>query len=96
MIYPQKAVVNIGQSVHFVCYSHSRVYWDLHGYHFKLSTMPNANILDNNTLVINNIHKYNEGYYYCNGETSELTLKGLKRKYQQFNAKGSLWIRGTL
>ncbi len=88
-------MVNVGGTVRFVCNSRSPVHWDFNENDIKLSTMSNFEIHDHNTtLVINDVNQLNVGYYYCQGETNELALKGLQIKYQIFYAKSPLWIRG--
>ncbi len=99
-IHPHKVVVEKGDTVQFSCSSFTKVAWSLSS--TKVIYFPvNVKQLVNNTIVVENVQKINEGDYYCVGRTPYGVQTGMKKELKRkkeltnFVAKASLWIRGN-
>ncbi len=93
LIYPHYHVADEKVTVQFACSSQSKVRWT-HSLTKVIFFNYNVKQLPNNTIVIQNVQKYNEGDYYCTGKTSNPVQNGLNNQFIDFHAKASLWIRG--
>ncbi len=92
---PKEIVADQGVTIQFTCSSHSQVYWALSLTDF-IPLENNVIVLPNNTILIKNVQKINQGKYYCRGKTFKPAQEGVKKKFIDYYARAFLWLRGKM